>query len=145
MLHQRRRRLGRGRLQRAGAFTHTCWNDHEIVVANLFDGKPRRIGDRIPCYGLFIDPALGRVGMRQTEILASEAGETQGFMEVPVEADTQRIMSAAILGMNGDEAVHSLLDSIAAVQPYTIISRAMHIHPTVSELVPTLLQQLKPA
>jgi pyruvate/2-oxoglutarate dehydrogenase complex dihydrolipoamide dehydrogenase (E3) component len=146
-----------------GAFTHTAWNDHEIVVANLFDGDPRRIGDRIPCYALFIDPALGRVGLSETEALASgrrvlrakmpmqrvgrarEAGETQGFMKVLVDADTQRILGAAILGMNGDEVVHSLLDMMAADQPYTVISRAMHIHPTVSELLPTLLQQLKPA
>ncbi len=138
-----------------GAFTHTSWNDHEIVVANLFDSDPRRIGDRIPCYALFIDPALGRVGMTETEALtkmpmqrvgrAREAGETQGFMKVLVDADTQRIMGAAILGMNGDEVVHSLLDIMAADLPYTVISRAMHIHPTVSELLPTLLQQLKPA
>ncbi len=146
-----------------GAFTHTSWNDHEIVVANLFDDDPRRISDRVPCYALFIDPALGRVGMTETEALASgkrvlrakmpmqrvgrarEAGETQGFMKVLVDADTQRILSAAILGMNGDEVVHSLLDIMAADQPYTVISRAVHIHPTVSELLPTLLQQLKPA
>lgn len=144
-----------------GAFTHTSWNDHEIVVANLFDGDPRRISDRIPCYALFIDPALGRVGMTETEAVASgkrvlrakmpmqrvgrarEAGETQGFMKVLVDGDTQRIMGASILGMNGDEVVHSLLDIMAADQPYSVISRAMHIHPTVSELVPTLLQQLK--
>ena len=144
-----------------GAFTHTSWNDHEIVVANLFDGDPRRISHRIPCYALFIDPALGRVGMTETETLASgrrvlrakmpmqrvgrarEAGETQGFMKVLVDGDTQRIMGAAILGMNGDEVVHSLLDIMAADQPYPVISRAVHIHPTVSELVPTLLQQLK--
>jgi len=145
-----------------GAFTHTSWNDHEIVVANLFDGDARRIGDRIACYALFIDPALGRVGMTEGEALATgkrvlrakmpmqrvgrarEAGETQGFMKVLVDADTQRILGAAILGMNGDEVVHSLLDLMAADQPYTVISRAMHIHPTVSELLPTLLQQLKP-
>ena len=146
-----------------GAFTHTARNDHEIVVANVFDDDPRRIGDRIPCYALFIDPALGRVGMTETEALASgkrvlcakipmqrvgrarEAGETQGFMKVLVDDDTQRIMGAAIFGMNGDEVVHSLLDIMAADQPYTVISRAMHLHPTVSELVPTLLRQLKPA
>ena len=145
-----------------GAFTHTSWNDHEIVVANLFDGDPRRITDRIPCFALFIDPALGRVGMTETESLASgkrvlratmsmqrvgrarEAGETQGFMKVLVDGETQRIMGAAILGMNGDEVVHSLLDLMAADLPYTVISRAVHIHPTVSELLPTLLQQLKP-
>jgi len=145
-----------------GAFTHTSWNDHEIVVANLFDDDPRRIGERVPCYALFIDPALGRVGMTETEALASgkrvlrakmpmervgrarEAAETQGFMKVLVDADSQRIMGAAILGMNGDEVVHSLLDLMAADMPYTVISRAMHIHPTVSELLPTLLQKLKP-
>lgn len=145
-----------------GAFTHTSWNDHEIVVANLFDGDPRRISDRIPCYALFIDPALGRVGMTDAEAKASgrrvlrgkmpmqrvgrarEAGETQGFMKVLVDADTQRLMGAAILGLNGDEVVHSLLDIMAADRPYTVISRAVHIHPTVSELVPTLLQQLRP-
>ena len=145
-----------------GAFTHTSWNDHEIVVANLFDADPRRISDRIPCYALFIDPALGRVGMTEREVRASgrpalrakmpmqrvgrarEAGETQGFMKVLVDAQTQRLLGAAILGMNGDEVVHSLLDVMAADQPYTVISRAVHIHPTVTELVPTLLQQLQP-
>lgn len=145
-----------------GAFTHTAWNDHEIVVANLFDNDPRRISDRIPCYALFIDPALGRVGMTDAQAKASgkrllgakmamqrvgrarEAGETQGFMKVVVDADTQHILGAAILGLNGDEVVHGLLDVMAAKQPYTVISRAVHIHPTVSELVPTLLQQLKP-
>ena len=144
-----------------GAFTHTSWNDHEIVVANLFDKDPRRISDRIPCYALFIDPALGRIGLSETEARASgrkllsakmpmqrvgrarEAGETQGFMKVVVDADTQRLLGAAILGLNGDEVVHSLLDVMAADRPYTVISRAMHIHPTVTELVPTLLQQLK--
>ena len=145
-----------------GAFTHTSWNDHEIVVANLFDGDPRRISERIPCYALFIDPALGRIGLNEAEARASgrrvlrakmpmqrvgrarEAGETQGFMKVLVDADTQLLLGAAILGLNGDEVVHSLLDVMAAGQPYRVISRAMHIHPTVSELVPTLLQQLKP-
>ena len=145
-----------------GAFTHTSWNDHEIVVANLFDNDPRRIADRIPCYALFIDPALGRIGINETEARASgrkvlrakmpmqrvgrarEAGETQGFMKVLVDADSNLLLGAAILGLNGDEVVHTLLDVMAAGQPYTAISRTMHIHPTVSELVPTLLQQLKP-
>jgi pyruvate/2-oxoglutarate dehydrogenase complex dihydrolipoamide dehydrogenase (E3) component len=145
-----------------GAFTHTAWNDQEIVVANLFDADPRRIDDRIACYALFIDPALGRVGMTETEARASgrrllraimpmqrvgrarEAGETQGFMKVLVDADTQLLLGAAILGLNGDEVVHTLLDMMAARQPYTVIARAMHIHPTVTELVPTLLQQLRP-
>ncbi|OGA99308.1 MAG: mercuric reductase [Burkholderiales bacterium RIFCSPHIGHO2_12_FULL_69_20] len=145
-----------------GGFTHTAWNDHEIVVANLFDHDPRRIADRIPCYALFIDPALGRIGMSEDEARASgrkvlrakmpmqrvgrarEAGETQGFMKVLVDADTQLLLGAALLGLNGDEVVHALLDVMAAQRPYTVISRAMHIHPTVSELIPTLLQQLKP-
>ncbi len=145
-----------------GAFTHTSWNDHEIVVANLFDNDPRRISDRIACYALFIDPPLGRIGLSETEARATgrkllrakmpmqrvgrarEAGETQGFMKVIVDADTHKLMGAAILGMSGDEVVHSLLDVMAADQPYTVISRAVHIHPTVTELVPTLLQQLRP-
>lgn len=145
-----------------GAFTHTAWNDYEIVAANLFDNDPRRVTDRIPCYALFIDPALGRVGLTEREVRASgrkaliatmpmqrvgrarEAGETQGMMKVLVDAETQRIVGAAILGMNGDEVVHGMLDIMAADQPYTVISRATHIHPTVSELLPTLLHQLKP-
>ena len=145
-----------------GAFTHTSWNDHEIVVANLFDGDPRRVTDRIACYALFIDPPLGRIGMTDAEARASgravlhakmpmkrvgrarEMGETQGFMKVLVDAETKLLMGAAILGVTGDEVVHSLLDIMAAKQPYTAISRTVHIHPTVTELVPTLLQQLKP-
>jgi len=145
-----------------GAFTHTAWNDHEIVVANLFDDDPRRISDRIPCYALFIDPALGRMGMSETEARASgrrvlmgkmpmqkvgrarEASETQGFMKVLVDADTRLLLGAAILGLNGDEVVHSLLDQMAAGQPCDVMARTVHIHPTVSELLPSLLQQLKP-
>ena len=145
-----------------GAFTHTAWNDHEIVAANLFEADPRSIGDRIACYALFIDPALGRIGMSEMEARASgrkllmakmamqrvgrarEAGETQGFMKVLVDADTKLLLGAAILGLNGDEVVHGLLDLMAAGQPYTVIARAVHIHPTVSELLPTLLQQLEP-
>ncbi len=145
-----------------GAFTHTAWNDHEIVVANLFDGEPRRISDRIGCYALFIDPPLGRIGMSEAEVRASgrpalrakmpmqrigrarEVGETQGFMKVLVDAESKLLLGAAILGLNGDEVIHSLLDIMAAGQPVTTIARTMHIHPTVSELVPTLLQQLKP-
>jgi pyruvate/2-oxoglutarate dehydrogenase complex dihydrolipoamide dehydrogenase (E3) component len=145
-----------------GAFTHTSWNDHEIVVANLFDKDPRRISDRIPCYALFIDPPLGRVGMTEREVRASgraasiatmkmqsvgrarEAGETQGFMKALVDTQSQRLLGASILGMSGDEVVHSLLDVMASDKPFTVISRAVHIHPTVSELVPTLLQKLRP-
>jgi pyruvate/2-oxoglutarate dehydrogenase complex dihydrolipoamide dehydrogenase (E3) component len=145
-----------------GAFTHTSWNDYEIVAANLFDNDPRKISDRIPCYALFIDPPLGRVGMNEAEakksgrkLLAAkmlmtrvgrarEAGETQGFMKVLVDADSKELLGAAILGLNGDEIVHSLLDVMYAKQPYTTIQRAVHIHPTVTELVPTLLGSLKP-
>ncbi len=145
-----------------GAFTHTAWNDHEIVVANLFDNDPRRIADRIPCYALFIDPPLGRIGASEAEVRKSgrpallakmpmqrvgrarEAGETQGFMKVLVDAESRRLLGAAILGMHGDEVIHTLLDMMSAGQPVDAIARTMHIHPTVSELVPTLLQQLKP-
>lgn len=145
-----------------GAFTHTAWNDHEIVAANLFDKEPRRISDRVACYALFIDPALGRMGMSETQARASgrpvlmgkmamqkvgrarEAGETQGFMKVLVDADSRQLLGAAILGLNGDEVVHSLLDQMAAGVPCDVMARTMHIHPTVSELLPTLLQQLKP-
>jgi pyruvate/2-oxoglutarate dehydrogenase complex dihydrolipoamide dehydrogenase (E3) component len=145
-----------------GAFTHTSYNDHEIVVANLLENDPRRVSDRIPAYALFVDPPLGRVGMTETEVRASgrkalvatmpmsrvgrakERGETQGFMKVLVDADTQRILGAALLCIEGDEIVHSLLDVMAADAPYTVIRRAMHIHPTVSELIPTLLGELKP-
>jgi pyruvate/2-oxoglutarate dehydrogenase complex dihydrolipoamide dehydrogenase (E3) component len=145
-----------------GAFTHTAWNDYEIIAANLFDSDPRRVSQRIPCYALFIDPALGRVGMTEREARASgrkalvarmhmqrvgrarEASETQGLMKALVDADSGHLLGAAILGMNGDEVVHGMLDIMASKLPYTAISRTMHIHPTVSELVPTLLQQLKP-
>jgi pyruvate/2-oxoglutarate dehydrogenase complex dihydrolipoamide dehydrogenase (E3) component len=145
-----------------GAFTHTSWNDYEIVAANLFDNDPRRISDRIPCYALFIDPPLGRIGMNEAEarksgrsLLAAkmpmtrvnrarEAGETQGFMKVLVDGATKELLGAAILGMNGDEIVHSLLDVMYAKKPYTTVQRAVHIHPTVTELIPTLLGGLKP-
>ena len=145
-----------------GAFTHTSYNDYEIVAANLFDDDPRRISQRIPCYALFIDPPLGRVGMNEREARATgrrllaakmpmarvgrarEAGETQGFMKAIVDADTKELLGAALLGLNGDEVVHSLLDVMYAKQPCTAISRAVHIHPTVTELVPTLLQGLAP-
>src|SRR4051794_25242891 len=143
-----------------GAFTHTSYNDYEIVVANLFDNDKRRISDRIQAYALFIDPPLGRAGMSEAEARKSgrrllagkmpmmrvgrarEAGETRGFMKVLIDADSQELLGAALLGLNGDEVVHSLLDVMYARKPYTIIQRAMHIHPTVSELVPTLLGDL---
>jgi len=145
-----------------GAFTHTSYNDFEIVAANLLDHDPRRVSDRIMTYALFIDPPLGRAGMTEAQVKASgrkalvatrpmarvaravEKGETQGFMKVIVDAETKGILGAAILGVTGDEVIHTLLDVMYAKAPYTIVSRAMHIHPTVSELLPTLLQGLQP-
>ncbi len=145
-----------------GAFTHTSYNDFEIVAANLLDNDPRRVSDRITTYALYIDPPLGRAGMTVDQVRKSgrkalvgkrpmtrvgravEKGETQGFMKVVVDADTEEILGAAIFGVGGDEVVHSILDVMTAKLPYTAISRTMHIHPTVSELVPTMLQELKP-
>jgi pyruvate/2-oxoglutarate dehydrogenase complex dihydrolipoamide dehydrogenase (E3) component len=145
-----------------GAFTHTSYNDYEIVAANLLDGDSRRVTDRIGTYALFIDPPLGRAGMTEKEVRASarkalvatmpmtrvgrayERGETLGFMRVVVDAETKRILGASILGIDGDEVIHSLLDVMYAGTPYTVIQRAMHIHPTVTELIPTLLGNLQP-
>jgi pyruvate/2-oxoglutarate dehydrogenase complex dihydrolipoamide dehydrogenase (E3) component len=145
-----------------GAFTHTSYNDYEIVAANLLHDDPRRVSDRITAYGLYIDPPLGRAGMTEAEARASgrrvlvakrpmskvgraiEKGETQGFMKALVDADTKEILGAAILGVGGDEAVHSILDVMYARAPYTLIQRAVHIHPTVSELIPTMLGNLRP-
>jgi pyruvate/2-oxoglutarate dehydrogenase complex dihydrolipoamide dehydrogenase (E3) component len=145
-----------------GAFTHTAYNDFEIVAANLLDDDPRKVSDRISCYALFVDPPLGRVGMTETEARATgrplligsrpmtrvgravEKGEAQGFMKVVVDAETKQILGAAILGLNGDEAIHGMIDLMYAKAPYTTIQRAVHIHPTVSELIPTMLGELKP-
>ena len=145
-----------------GAFTHTAFNDAEIVAANLLDDDPRRVSDRILTYGLFIDPPLGRAGLTDAEVRKSgrraligkrpmtkvgravEKGETQGFMKILVDAQTGEILGAAILGTGGDEVIHSILDVMYAKAPYTTIQRAMHIHPTVSELIPTMLGELKP-
>jgi pyruvate/2-oxoglutarate dehydrogenase complex dihydrolipoamide dehydrogenase (E3) component len=145
-----------------GAFTHTAYNDFEIIAANLLDDDARKVSDRITCYGLFIDPPLGRVGMTEAEARATgrpllvgsrpmtrvgravEKGETKGFMKVLVDAETKMILGAAILGLNGDEAIHGMLDLMYAKAPYTTIQRAVHIHPTVSELIPTMLGELKP-
>ncbi|MBV1799907.1 FAD-containing oxidoreductase [Siccirubricoccus sp. G192] len=145
-----------------GAFTHTSYNDYEIVAANLLDNDPRRVSDRIPAYALFTDPPLGRVGMTEAEARATgrpvlkghlpmtrvgrarERGETQGFMKVLVDRETKLILGAALLCVEGDEIVHSLLDVMAAKAPCTVIQRSMHIHPTVSELIPTMLGDLHP-
>jgi pyruvate/2-oxoglutarate dehydrogenase complex dihydrolipoamide dehydrogenase (E3) component len=145
-----------------GAFTHTSWNDAEIVAGNLLDNDPRRVSDRIVAYGLYVDPPLGRAGMTEAEVRKSgrpalvgkrpmtrvgravEKGETQGFMKVVVDRETRRILGAAILGTGGDEAIHSILDVMYCKAPYTVIQRAVHIHPTVSELIPTMLGDLQP-
>lgn len=145
-----------------GAFTHTSYNDHEIVAANLLEGGERRVSDRIMTYGLFIDPPLGRIGMSETEARDSgrsilvgkrpmtrvgraiEKGETLGFMKVVVDAGTKRILGAAILGTDGDEAVHCITATMYADQPYTTLQHAVLIHPTVCELVPTVLGEMSP-
>ena len=145
-----------------GAFTHTSYNDYEIVAANLFDNDKRSVADRIQAYALFIDPPLARIGMTEREVRASgrpalvgtmqmarvgrarERSETQGYMSVLVDAETKKILGAMLLGIEGDEAIHSLLDVMYSGAPYTVIQRAMHIHPTVSELLPTLLGDLVP-
>jgi pyruvate/2-oxoglutarate dehydrogenase complex dihydrolipoamide dehydrogenase (E3) component len=145
-----------------GAFTHTSYNDFEIVAANLLDDDPRRVSDRISTYALYIDPPLGRAGMTIEQVRASgrralvgqrpmtrvgravEKGETQGFMKVVVDAETNQILGAAILGVGGDEAIHCILDVMSAKAPYQTLARTMHIHPTVCELIPTMLQEMSP-
>jgi len=145
-----------------GAFTHTSYNDYEIVVANLFDNEPRRVSDRVLCYALFIDPPLGRIGMTEQQARdsgkdvligkmpmsrvgrARERSETDGFMKILIDAADNKILGATIFGIGGDEIVHSLLDVMYAGAAYTTIQRATHIHPTVTELIPTLLGNLEP-
>ncbi|MBV8593197.1 MAG: FAD-containing oxidoreductase, partial [Caulobacteraceae bacterium] len=145
-----------------GAFTHTAYNDFEIVAANVLDHDQRGVSERITAYALYIDPPLGRVGMTLAEARASgrrvlvgerpmtrvaravEKGETQGFLRILVDGDSKEILGASLLGVGYDEAVHAILDLMYAKAPHTIMKRAMHIHPTVSELLPTLLGDLKP-
>jgi len=145
-----------------GAFTHTSFNDYEIVADNLLNGEHRSVRDRITAYGLFIDPPLGRAGMTDDEIRKSgrtalvgmrpmkrvgravEKGESQGFMKIAVDAETKQILGAAILGVGGDEAIHAVLSIMYAKAPYTVLQRSVNIHPTVSELIPTILGELKP-
>jgi pyruvate/2-oxoglutarate dehydrogenase complex dihydrolipoamide dehydrogenase (E3) component len=145
-----------------GAFTHTSWNDFEIVAANLFDGEHRRVSDRIPAYALYIDPPLGRAGMTEAEVRKSgrpaligrlgmedvsrafEKGETDGFMKILVDAETKEILGASFLGTSGDEVIHCVLDTMYAKAPCTVLERAMHIHPTVAEFIPTILDDLGP-
>jgi pyruvate/2-oxoglutarate dehydrogenase complex dihydrolipoamide dehydrogenase (E3) component len=145
-----------------GAFTHTSYNDYEIVADNLFNADHRRVSDRIQAYALYIDPPLGRCGMTDADVRKSgrralavkypmsqvsrayEKGETQGFMKICVDAETKQILGAAILGVGGDEVIHVLLDVMYAKAPYTVVQRAMHIHPTVAEYLPTILAKLEP-
>jgi pyruvate/2-oxoglutarate dehydrogenase complex dihydrolipoamide dehydrogenase (E3) component len=145
-----------------GAFTHTSYNDYEIVADNLFNADHRRVSDRIQAYALYIDPPLGRCGVTEAEIRKSgrralaakypmsqvsrayEKGETQGFIKICVDAETKQILGAAILGVGGDEVIHVLLDVMYAKAPYTVIQRAMHIHPTVAEYLPIVLAKLEP-
>lgn len=145
-----------------GAFTHTSYNDFEIVAANLLDHDTRRVSDRITAYNLYIDPPLGRAGMTEAQARQSHPralvgqrpmtrvaravvkGETQGFMKIIVDGESKQILGGVILGTAGDEAIHCVLDMMYAKAPYTVMQRAVHIHPTVSELLPTVLGDLKP-
>ena len=145
-----------------GAFTHTSWNDFEIIAANLLDNDPRRVSDRITAYALYIDPPLGRAGMTETDVRKSgrpaliatmamedvsrafEKGETKGFMKILVDSETKQILGASLLGLAGDEVIHCILDVMYVKAPYTVLQRAVHIHPTVSEFVPTMLGDLRP-
>jgi pyruvate/2-oxoglutarate dehydrogenase complex dihydrolipoamide dehydrogenase (E3) component len=146
-----------------GAFTHTAYNDFEIVAANLLDGQHRSVGDRIPGYALYIDPPLGRVGLTLAQARATgrkllvgnrpmtrvgravEKGETAGMMQVVADAETGKILGAAILGPGGDEAIHGILDAMNLGADYTRLQWAVPIHPTVSELIPTVIGEMKPA
>ncbi|RWI23755.1 FAD-containing oxidoreductase [Mesorhizobium sp.] len=145
-----------------GAFTHTSYNDYEIVAANLLDNDPRKVSDRIEAYALYTDPPLGRCGMTEAAVRKSgrralvgqrpmtrvgravEKGETQGFMRILADADTNEILGCSVLGPGGDEAIHCVLDLMYAKAPISTLARAMHIHPNVSELLPTIAQELKP-
>jgi pyruvate/2-oxoglutarate dehydrogenase complex dihydrolipoamide dehydrogenase (E3) component len=145
-----------------GAFTHTAYNDYEIVAANLLDGANRRVSERVPGYALYIDPPLGRVGMTETEALKSgrkvlvskrpmtrvgraiERGETKGFIKIVADADTKQILGAAVLGVTGDEVIHGVLNMMNAGASYPTLQWAVPVHPTVSELIPTVLGDLKP-
>jgi len=145
-----------------GAFTHTSYNDFEIVAANLLDGAKRRVTDRITAYALYTDPPLGRAGMTEAEVRRSqrrglvgkiamedvsrafEKSETEGFMKIVVDAETSEILGAAFLGTSGDEAIHCVLDVMYSKAPYTVLQRAVHIHPTVAEFIPTILGDLAP-
>jgi pyruvate/2-oxoglutarate dehydrogenase complex dihydrolipoamide dehydrogenase (E3) component len=145
-----------------GAFTHTSWNDFEIIAANLLDNDRRRVSDRITAYALYTDPPLGRAGMTEAEVRktgkpalistmamsdvmrAYERGQTKGLMKILVDRDSKQILGASFLGLQADEVIHCVLDVMYAKAPYTLMQRAMHIHPTVSEFIPTMMDDLKP-
>jgi pyruvate/2-oxoglutarate dehydrogenase complex dihydrolipoamide dehydrogenase (E3) component len=145
-----------------GAFTHTSYNDYEIVASNLSDGGSRSVDDRIPCHAVFIDPPLARVGMNERQVRergrpalmgirpmtkvgrAVEKGESSGFMKVLVDAETKEILGATILGTGGDEAIHCILTAMYARKPVSLLQHSVHIHPTVAELIPTVLNELTP-
>src|SRR5262249_25808182 len=145
-----------------GAFTHTSWNDFEIVAANLLDNGQRHVSDRITAYALYTDPPLGRVGMTEAEVRrtgkpalistmamedvrpAYEKSQTNGFMKILVDGEIKQILGASLLVLAGDEVIHCILDLMYAKAPYTVMQRAMHVHPTVSEFIPTMLGELKP-
>jgi len=145
-----------------GAFTHTSYNDYEIVAANLLDGGSRRVTDRIVAYGLYVDPPLGRAGLTEQEVRkrgrpalvgkrpmtkvgrAVEKGESSGLMKIVVDKESREILGAAVLGPGGDEAIHCVLDTMYAKAPYDLLTHAVHIHPTVAELLPTIAGELEP-
>jgi pyruvate/2-oxoglutarate dehydrogenase complex dihydrolipoamide dehydrogenase (E3) component len=145
-----------------GAFTHTSWNDFEIVAANILDNEQRRVSERITAYALYTDPPLGRAGMTEAEVRSTgrpalistmamedvsrayEKGETKGFMKILADRDSKQILGASLLGLAGDEVIHCILDLMYAKAPYTVMQRAMHIHPTVSEFLPTMMQDFRP-
>jgi pyruvate/2-oxoglutarate dehydrogenase complex dihydrolipoamide dehydrogenase (E3) component len=145
-----------------GAFTHTSYNDYEIIAANLFEGGSRSVDDRIPCHAVYIDPPLAQVGMNEREVRergrpalmgirpmtkvgrAVEKGESDGFMKVLADAETKEILGATILGTGGDEAIHCILTAMYACKPVSLLQHSVHIHPTVAELIPTVFGELKP-
>jgi len=150
-----------GDVNRRGAFTHTSYNDFEIVAANLLDDEPRSVDDRIPIYAVFTDPPLARVGASERELRergrpylrgvrpmsrvgrARERGETRGFIKLLVDPESKLFLGGAIFGVEGDEAIHCIADLMYARAPYTVLTHAVHTHPTVSELLPTVAGSLE--